>query len=83
MTGEAKNFINMKHNQWRKSLALENVDSFDSLTLDGEEKEQIDDSTKETKDDQVEIIESSTQGQSKELSKEWRTTKGSPSQQRH
>ncbi|MED6154545.1 hypothetical protein PIB30_113622, partial [Stylosanthes scabra] len=54
------------------------VDSFESLTLDSEEKKQIDDSTKETKDDQVEIIESTTQEQTNTLSKEWRTTKDHP-----
>ncbi|MED6198142.1 hypothetical protein PIB30_063163 [Stylosanthes scabra] len=44
-----------------KVISIGNVDSFDSLTLDSEEKEKIDDSTRETKDDQVEEIESSTQ----------------------
>ncbi|MED6166847.1 hypothetical protein PIB30_113328, partial [Stylosanthes scabra] len=54
------------------------VDSFDSLTLDSEEKNQIDNSTKETKDDQVEIIESTTQEQTNALPREWRTTKDHP-----
>ncbi|MED6200646.1 hypothetical protein PIB30_087269, partial [Stylosanthes scabra] len=43
-----------------KVIDIENVDSIDSLTLDSEEKEKIKDFTKETKDDQVEVIESST-----------------------
>ncbi|MED6117915.1 hypothetical protein PIB30_114524, partial [Stylosanthes scabra] len=54
------------------------VDSFDSLTLDSEEKIQIDDSTKETKDDQVEIIESTMQEETNEPPGEWRTTKDHP-----
>ncbi|MED6129269.1 hypothetical protein PIB30_106264, partial [Stylosanthes scabra] len=53
-----------------KVISIGNVDSFDSLTLDSEEKEKIDDSTRETKGDQVEVIESSTQGQTNNLPKE-------------
>ncbi|MED6215514.1 hypothetical protein PIB30_114378, partial [Stylosanthes scabra] len=54
------------------------ADSLDSLTLDGEEKEKetIEASTKDNEEDQ--IIESTSQEQTKVLPREWRTTKDHP-----
>ncbi|MED6191294.1 hypothetical protein PIB30_114857, partial [Stylosanthes scabra] len=54
------------------------VDSLDSLTLDGEEKEKekIEASTKDNEEDQ--IIESTSQEQTNVLPREWRTTKDHP-----
>ncbi|MED6214820.1 hypothetical protein PIB30_107099, partial [Stylosanthes scabra] len=54
------------------------VDSLDSLTLDGEEKEKetIEASTKDNEEDQ--IIELTSQEQTNVLPKEWRTTKDHP-----
>ncbi|MED6154487.1 hypothetical protein PIB30_113049, partial [Stylosanthes scabra] len=62
----------------RKDTSDNLIASFDSLNLDGEEKEKETNeaSTQETKvDKEVQIIEPSTQGKSNELPKEWRTSK--------